>query len=85
MGESGMKAIFFHVELGDYIEDAGEFHRNLYEMFGDGAVILEKLIAKELFRRLGLPYSEKNNFDFKRCVNEGKKLFTAIQKELYPK
>lgn len=85
MGESGMKAILFHIELGHYIEDAGEFHRNLYEMFGDGAITLERLIAKELFRRLGLPYSERSDFDFKRCVNEGRELFIARQRELDPK
>jgi len=76
-GESGMKAILFHIELSHYIEDAGEFHKNLYEMFGDGAIILEKMIAKELFRKLGLPYSERSDFDFKKCVNEAKWLFTV--------
>lgn len=76
-GEVGMKAILLHIELGHYIKDTGEFHRNMYEMFGDGAIILEKLIAKELFTRLGLSYSEGNNFDFKKCVDEGKELFTS--------
>jgi hypothetical protein len=76
-GEVGMKAILLHIELGHYIKDTGEFHRNMYEMFGDGAIILEKLIAKELFRRLGLSYSEGNDFDFKKCVDEGKELFTS--------
>jgi hypothetical protein len=81
MGESGMKAILFHIKLGHYIEDAGEFDRNMYQMFGDGAIVIEKLIAKELFKRLGLSYSERSNFDFKRCVDEGRELFTARQKE----
>jgi len=84
-GESGMKAILFHIELGHYVEDAEEFHKNLYEMFGDGAVILEKMITKELFRRLGLPYSERSDFDFKRCVNEARELFTVRQREFDPK
>jgi hypothetical protein len=80
LGKSCTRAIVFHIELGDYIDDAGEFHRNLYALLGLGALVLEKVIVKELFRRLDIPYEERGNFDFAGCVNEARELFLKKQK-----
>ena len=74
-----MKAILFHIELGHYVDDPIEFHRNLYALLGNGANVLEKIIAKELFRRLDIPYEKKGNFDFARYVNEARELFSKKQ------
>lgn len=80
LGKSGMRSIIFHIELGHYMDDPSEFHRNLYALLLNGANVVEKIIATELFRRLDIPYEERDNFDFTRCVNEARELFSKKQK-----
>jgi len=75
LGESGMKVVLFNMELHRYAEHPGELHKNLYAIFGNGAFALEKVIVKELFRRLNMPYEEASDFDFARCVNQARELF----------
>lgn len=41
-----------------------EFHRKLASIFGNGASVLERVIVKELFRKLGLPTNGNLPFDF---------------------
>src|SRR5438552_9687365 len=36
-----------------------EFHRKLQTVFGNGATILEKVIIKDLFRKLNIPYNSQ--------------------------
>ncbi len=75
LSKSCMKIIMFHMDFGDYVDDPSELHRNLYTLLGDGANVLEKMIVKELFRRLDIPYEERGDFDFVRYVNEARELF----------
>ena len=83
LGEKGAKFFLFHVESDRYIEDPRELHRNLYAMFEDGAVLLERIIIKELFKRLNLPYEEDgDDFSFEMYASRAKKLFIARQKEI---
>ena len=49
-----------------YAEKPSELHRELSRVFGSGATTLERMITKELFRRLDLHYYD---FDFAACVN----------------
>jgi hypothetical protein len=77
IGERWMKAILFHIELGDYLEDPTELHRNLYKIFGVGAINLEKAVAEELFRRLDLCLEERENFDFGKSVKQAREPFVA--------
>ena len=49
-----------------YAEKPSELHRELSRVFGSGATTLERMITKELFRRLDLHYYD---FDFEACVN----------------
>ena len=77
IGEVGMRVISLHVELGDYLEDPMELHRNLRSIFGVGAENLEKVVVEELFRRLDLCFEERENFDFRKSVEQAKKLFIA--------
>lgn len=82
VGESGMKAVLFRVESGQFIDNPEEFHRDLCLIFCEGAVILEKVIVKELFRRLSVQHEERHDFDFVTSVNQAKKFFIARQKEI---
>ena len=58
-----------------HIDDPNEFHINLHVLLGSSANVLEKIIVKELFRRLNIPYEEKGDFDSARYVNEARELF----------
>jgi hypothetical protein len=80
MGERGLKAILFHIDLGNYLEDPSRLHRDLCTIFGVGAEHLEKLMVKELFRRLNLRFEENGNFDFGKCVEQARELFMMKMK-----
>jgi len=82
VGESGMKAVLFRIESGQFIDNPEGFHRDLYLIFNDGAVALEKVIIRELFRRLSLPYEERGDFDFVTYVNQAKELFIVNRREI---
>lgn len=69
LGDSGMQAVLFHLQLVQYAKDPKEFHDNLYALLKDGAITLEKIIVKELLRRVGIQYDEREAFDFERQVN----------------
>lgn len=80
LGTSSMKAILFH--LGPVqLENPKEFHIKLFLIFGKGTEVLEKIIVKELFRRLSLPYEEKRVFDFEGYVYYAKEVYTARMKD----
>jgi hypothetical protein len=80
LGERGMKSVLFRIDLGDYLEDPTRLHRDLCIIFGMGAEHLEKLIVKELFCRLNLPFEEGESFDFGKCVEQAKELFMMKMK-----
>ena len=81
VGERGMKALLFRIENGQFIDSPEEFHRDLCQIFGENAVFLEKVVIKALFRRLGIEYEERGDFDFATYVNHAKELFAAKSKE----
>ncbi|MGB9024301.1 MAG: hypothetical protein WCC94_12830 [Candidatus Bathyarchaeia archaeon] len=49
------------------------FHRGLQELLGAAAKVMEKLIAKNLYRRLGLSFVEHANWNIVDYVNHAKK------------
>jgi hypothetical protein len=63
LGESPTKSLFFHLKLDQHIENPREFHRRLEKGLSRGAVVLEKNIVKELFRRLNIDYEQKGSFE----------------------
>lgn len=82
LGESGMKAVLSNVELAFCMDNPGELHRNLHGIFKEGAFVLEKVIVKELFQRLNVPYEETGNLDFEGYVRHARKLFVSRQEML---
>lgn len=77
LGEGGMRAALFHLQLVQYASDPRTFHGNLHVVFKDGAIILEKIIVKELYRRLGLPFRAGTDFDFEEHVNLAKNILSS--------
>ena len=79
LGESGMNAVLSNFESHSCVEDARTLHKDLHAIFGDGAFTIEKVIVKELHRRLNLPYEELKDFDFAESVNHARELFKTRQ------
>jgi len=79
LGESGMKVVLLNIELDRCTINPEALHMSLYDLFKDGVFVLEKVIVKELFRKLGIPYEERIDLDFVGCVNHAKELFLVRQ------
>jgi hypothetical protein len=80
LGDSAMKVLMIHLESVP-LENPREFHNRLSFLVGPGAQILERMMAKELCRKLDLPFEEKEGFDFERFVNHMRSLSAVRLKE----
>lgn len=78
LGESGRQMIFFHLEKSYSIKrheipkKPEAFAAGLEKIFGAGASVLEKLIVKSLYSKLGLKYEDKESRSFADYVNDVK-------------
>jgi len=79
LGESGRHMVFFHLERSCSIKrheipkKPEAFAAGLEKIFGAGASVLEKLIVKSLYSKLGLKYEDKEERPFADYVNNVKK------------
>jgi len=70
LGESGKQMIFFYLEKSYSIrrheipKKPEAFAVGLEKIFGAGASVLEKLIVKSLYSKLGLKYEDKGERPF---------------------
>lgn len=85
LGKSGREAIYFHLKNSyslkkEEIPDKPEaFVKDLENLFGLGAEVVEKAIVKNLCLRLGLKYTEKKNYSFLSYLNDAKEQATILQ------
>jgi hypothetical protein len=49
-----------------------EFHKKLQAIFGNGATVLEKVIVKDLFRKLNIPYNSQQQFDYGEALERAR-------------
>jgi len=54
-----------------------EFHLKLQTVFGSGATVIEKIIIKDLFRRLNLHYVSQDSFNYGEDLEKAKKACPA--------
>lgn len=79
LGENVGHAIYFHVERNHQLrheeipDNIESFHKALESLLGAGAVVFEKLIAKELYSRLGLKFEEHEGWNLVDYVNDSMK------------
>ena len=82
LGESGKHMIFFHLDKSysvkkhEILEKPEAFARGLEKIFGAGASVLERLILKSLYSKLGVDYEnvEPRPFvDYLNYVRENSK------------
>lgn len=70
LGESVRQMIFYHLEntysvkRQDIPKKPEAFAEGLEKIFGVGALVLEKIIVKKLYSKLGLEYEDKKDFVF---------------------
>lgn len=71
LGESVRHMIFFHLEnlysikRQDIPKKPEAFAEGLEKIFGVGALVLEKVIVKTLYSKLGLKYEEQKDFVYR--------------------
>lgn len=79
LGESPRSAIYFHLERNwqlkkeEIPEKVEKFLEGLANIFGPGSRVVEKVIVKDLYTRLGLEFEEKMNFEFQDYVKQALK------------
>ncbi|MDH5391069.1 MAG: hypothetical protein OEX10_07970 [Candidatus Bathyarchaeota archaeon] len=75
LGESGKHMVFFHLDKSYSIKKheipkkPEAFARGLEKIFGAGASVIEKLIVKSLYSKLGLEYEYLETRPFADYVN----------------
>jgi hypothetical protein len=79
LGESPRSAIYFHLERNwqlkreEIPEKVESFLEGLENIFGPGSRVVERIIVKNLYTRLGLKFEEKRNFEFQDYVKQALK------------
>lgn len=63
----------YHVRREEISEKLETSHRALQDLLGGGAKVMEKLIAMNLYRRLGLSLTEHENWTLVDYVNDAKR------------
>jgi hypothetical protein len=77
-GETVKAVIYRRIEVGYHIrrEDIPDnletFRRALLELLGAGAPVVERIIAKNLYRIIGLDFTEHDNWTLVDYVNHAK-------------
>ncbi|MFQ6135142.1 MAG: hypothetical protein ACE5KU_04945 [Nitrososphaerales archaeon] len=77
LGESAAAAIDFYCDPSTLAEDSGKYSEDLAKLFGMGASILEDVIVRELYSRLGLRYKKKSNRRFTDYIAEAEKTYRS--------
>jgi len=77
--EEGAKAICkylgnnCHLKLDEIAEKPEVFSAGLERLLGSGAPVIENLILKNLYRKLGLEFEEKKGYEFSNYIKELRK------------
>jgi hypothetical protein len=79
LGDSPKQAVIIYIEKrhsikeDEYSKRLETLHRGLTEIFGIGAKVIERRIAKNLYGRLGLDFREQEKWTMIEYVEEAKK------------
>ena len=68
LGEDGAKATFFHVGLTNYDKESHQFHIRLFSIFSNGTSTIERLIIKDLFKRLDIPFFQDAEINYEKSI-----------------
>jgi uncharacterized protein YdiU (UPF0061 family) len=79
LGESGMKAIYFHIQnvtsvkREDIPDNLEALQKGLEKIFGEGAKMIETAIIKSLCQKLGIQPEEDKDKSFVEKINDALK------------
>jgi hypothetical protein len=77
--ETGTKVIYdflennFHLKRKEIAEKTKPFSTGMKKLLGSGEPVIEKMILKNLYRRLGLKFEEKKDYEFSDYVKDLRK------------
>ncbi len=60
--------------LLDASNNSKEFDSKLQSLFGNGAAVLERIVVKDLNRKLGIPYDSEASFDYEKSLETAKEV-----------
>ena len=60
--------------LLDDASNSREFDRKLQSLFGNGAAVLERIVVKDLDRKLGIRYDSQASFDYEKSLETAKEV-----------
>jgi len=60
----------YHLNSEEIVEKSEIFASGLDNLLGSGASVVEKLILKNLHRKLELEYEEKESLEFSNCIKK---------------
>jgi len=60
--------------LLDDASNSKEFDRKLQSIFGNGAAVLERIVVKDLNRKLGIPYNSEARLDYEKSLETAKEV-----------
>jgi len=76
LGQVALDAVFSRMKLVSLAEAPSELHNGFEQIFGPAAEILERLMVRDLFKRLSLKFEEvPPSFDFETYVNIARREF----------
>jgi uncharacterized protein YdiU (UPF0061 family) len=79
LGESGMKAIYFHIQnitsvkREDIPDNLEVLQKGLEKIFGEGAKMIETAIVRSLCQKLGIQSEEDKDKSFVEKINDALK------------
>lgn len=75
LGADASKAILFHIKYDKFRGNPEEFSNQLRSMFNTRADLLERVIIKEISRKLNVRFAENEATDFNTFVRFASELF----------
>ena len=83
LGESAAQAIIYYLHMdGNFAKAPNMFHARLYELLKDPAYIIEEIVLKAIFAKLGLQFvrPEEGRLEFADHVAKARAIFAENQK-----
>ena len=78
LGKSGADSVAFHLGLEKVSGNPAAFHDGLTSMLGGPAAVIETMIIKSLYNKLGLWFNEAEGFDFVKLTSEARATGLAV-------
>lgn len=74
LGDSAFEVLMQNYHLDDLTGTPGQLHNELTQIFGKGALVLERVMVRELFSNCGVRFedSDRFNFNLERCVERAR-------------